>query len=108
MVNMAMDPEEAAEQMQPMADSTEGPRYPYGLELSLDDDSMAKLGMATCPDVGYVMKLTALVTVTSCSTSQQQGGDAENSMRMQITDMQLDAPAPDNAAIASKLYPGLA
>jgi len=105
MTNMAMDAEEAAEQsVAPGEDATEGPKYPYGLELSLDDGSMEKLGITALPDVGYVMKLTAMVTVTNVGSSQSQGGDAEMRMSLQITDMQLDAPAMDSSAMAAKLY----
>lgn len=106
MTNMAMTPAEAKEESPSAAggDATELPKYPYGLELSLDDSAMEKLGIAELPDVGYVMKLTALVTVSSVSMNQAQDNDAENSMRLQITDMQLDAPAMDSAAMAAKLY----
>lgn len=101
MVSMKMSAEERGEGTAPAAPDSP---YPYGLQIALNDDDMQKLGMSECPDVGYVMQMTALVTVTRCSSSQEQGGDAENSMSLQITDMQLDAPMMDNAARAEKLY----
>lgn len=106
MTNMAMSKEEAQEESgAPTAGNTdELPKYPYGLELRLDDSAMEKLGITELPDVGYVMKLTALVTVTRVSMNQAQDNDAENSMSLQITDMQLDAPAMDSSAMAAKLY----
>lgn len=107
MINMAMTAAEAQEEYgTPVtAAPSELPKYPYGLELSLDDETMKKLGITELPDVNYVMKLTAMVTVTNIGSSQSQGGEPEQRMSLQITDMQLDAPMRSNAEIAAALYP---
>lgn len=108
MINMAMTAEEAKEQYGgPCAvpADPELPKYPYGLELSLNDETMKKLGITELPDVNYVMKITAFVTVTNIGSSQSQGGEPEQRMSLQITDMQLDAPQRSNADIAAALYP---
>lgn len=105
MIDMSMSAAEAKEESGiPSTDSSELPKYPYGLAIDLDDSAMEKLGITELPDVGYVMQLTALVTVTRVSMNQAQDNDAENRMSLQITDMQLDAPMMDNSARAAKLY----
>lgn len=105
MINMAMSAAEAKEESVPCAsDPSELPKYPYGLEVQLDDNSMEKLGISKLPDVGYVMQMTCMVTVTNVRSSQAQDNEPEQSMSLQITDMQLDAPMMDNSARAAKLY----
>ncbi len=89
MVNMKMDPEEAKEQVTP--EVGDAPQYPYGLELRLDDKSLAKLGMTSPPAVGTEMSITARVVVSSASQYQTQGGEAEASSCWQITDMEASS-----------------
>lgn len=105
MINMAYTPEEAKEECSsPCATADgEGPKYPYGLELSLDDAALKKLGITDLPDVGYVMNLKAVVIVTRVSSSQSQDNEAEKNCSMQITDMEVSAPT-DNATLADRLY----
>ncbi len=71
----------------------EQPRYPWGLSLNLEDESLKKLGVDTLPEVGVVLSLTAKVTVTSVSARDDQDGGKSRSMNLQITDMAL-GPAP--------------
>jgi hypothetical protein len=101
MTSMKMSAEEAKEEM--TCDST--PReYPYGLEIRLDDEGLAKLGMSTPPAVGAEMVITAKVIVTSASQYQNQGSDPEMSSCWQITDMEVAASSSTNAA--KSLYGG--
>lgn len=81
------------------------PRYPYGLELSLSNETLEKLGIEDMPDVGYVMKLTAFVTVTRVSQSQSQDSKQDKSLSLQITDMEFDTPMRSTADIAKSLWP---
>ena len=99
MVSMKMDKEEAKEATQP--DVADAPEYPYGLELRLDDKGLEKLGLASPPEVGKVMTITAKVVVTSASSHQTQGGEAEASSCWQITDMEIQDSGKD---IATVLY----
>lgn len=104
MVNMQMSAEEAKEYAScGEAVAADAPRYPYGLCVSLDDDSLAKLGITDLPKVGAKMTLTARVVVTSIGSSERQGGDAESRMELQITDMELDGGATG----AQRQYPGM-
>lgn len=86
---MKMDPKEAAEDYGIASPSPDKlPAYPYGLEISLDDKQLAKLGM-TLPDVGAEFTLTAIVKVTRASSNATEGSEPSTSASLQITDMQL-------------------
>ena len=89
MVNMKMSTEEAKEQSSPSAD--EGPRYPWGLQIHLDDDALSKLGTGDSLNVGDEVTITAKALVTSKSGYQTMVGDAETSVDLQITDMEVVA-----------------
>lgn len=101
LVNMKTSPEEAKEYVQPSLD--DAPRYPYGLELRLDDAALEKLGMSAPPAVGTVLMVTARVEVTSASQYQTQGQEAESSSCWQITDMEASKASSDGDA--KSLYP---
>jgi hypothetical protein len=78
-------------------------QYPYGLVVSLDDDSIEKLGMNKLPDVDEVLMLHARVKVTRVSAEQFEGDRKLRSVGLQITDMALEAPGDDKSA-ADRLY----
>lgn len=96
MVNMKMDPEKQKEYSQP-AIAYEAPKYPYGLQINLDTESLKKLGITDLPEVGTVMILKAKVEV--CSTSKNERADSEPClcMGLQVTDMELGAGKKDTA-----------
>ena len=103
MVNMKMSAEEAKEQTEPTA--ADAPQYPWGLKLNLDDDALEKLGLTTMPAVGTKMQLAATVEVCSTSSYSDQKGEAESSVSLQITAMELGA-AQQSSDAASMLYGG--
>jgi hypothetical protein len=98
LTNMKMSPEEAKEEYGAAPDVSNAPQYPYGLTLSLCDESMAQLGMTTLPAVGSKVMITAMATVTSTSSDSRQDGDTEKRVGLQITDMELGADAGKSAA----------
>lgn len=104
MVNMKMSAKEAAEEygVSP-ADAGDAPEYPYGLTLSLCDESLAKLGITAMPSVGSTMTIHAVVAVTSVNQNETQSGGVDKSLGLQITDMDLSGPARDQA---TRLYGG--
>lgn len=110
MPNMAMTKEEAKEYgglcAAPEQGGDSGPRYPWGLQITLDDGSLEKLGITDLPPVGTVLMIQARAEVTGTRSSQQQAGDKEQRVEMQITDMEIAPPAADDAARANKLYGG--
>lgn len=89
MVDMKMSKEEAKEQSSPSVN--EGPRYPWGLQISLDDDACTKLGIGDDVNVGDEVTFSAKATVTSKSGYQTMVGDAETTVGLQITDMEVGA-----------------
>ena len=89
LVNMKMSKEEAKEQIAPSTADKDTPRYPYGLALNLNDDALEKLGIGDELSVGDVVTITAKAKVTSKSGYETLVGDAENSIGLQITDMEV-------------------
>jgi hypothetical protein len=104
MINMALTPDEAKEEAGCMVTSSDDdtPKYPYGLSLYLNDETLQKLGMTSMPDVGTKLRLVALVDVTGNSQRQTQDGK-DVSMDLQITDMEL-VPAQAEPSAATVLY----
>lgn len=49
-VNMKMAPPESEVAVAPSKDN--GPRYPWGLSLTLDEETIARLGLKSLPKVG--------------------------------------------------------
>lgn len=111
LISMAMTAEEAAEYAggAPVASGEaddKGPKYPWGLCVDLNDESLAKLGITELPAAGSQMMLAASVTVNSTGQEDRLGGEKEIRMTLQITDMSLSAPVDDvNERAASKLWP---
>jgi hypothetical protein len=102
LVNMKIDPK-AREARYKETAIVEGPIYPYGLSVHLDDEVMAKLGLKTLPEVGKPLMLLAKVNVTSVSENQtSDGGKAETrqSVSLQITDLCLEAVGDGDASTA--------
>lgn len=95
MVNMAMKPEEKGKSeccccCGPCACDEGKPRYPWGLQISLEKEQMDALGMKGMPKVGESMTMSCMVKVTRCSEEEREGGVPMRSMSLQITDMGMD------------------
>lgn len=91
MVNMATTPEEAKEYAKDYAPPSPGdaPKYPYGLCLCLNDESMKKLGLVEMLPVGTEVTIMAKAKVTSVRANEEVNGDKDASMDLQVTDMEL-------------------
>jgi hypothetical protein len=106
MISMKLTPAEAkADTMLGEPAESDLPKYPYGLSICLDDETLAKLGITELPKVGTVMQLTALVEVCSVSQYENQDG-ADNSLSLQITDMELANGNSEPQPIANRIYGG--
>lgn len=99
MISMKNDPasEDAAEAGATTMMS-DPPLYPYGLQIRLEEDQIAALGIKTLPAVGTKVRIVALAEVSAVSQMQEQGGEVCQCLTLQITDM--DPPKP-----ASAMYP---
>lgn len=101
MKSMALTADEAKEYSNPVQAPGDGPKYPYGLCLCLDNDTLEKLGITSLPDVGQVMEIKALATVTSVGMNQEQDGDKRQRADLQITDLELSKSTGD---LAERMY----
>ncbi|ROU17795.1 hypothetical protein EB837_02955 [Kluyvera ascorbata] len=77
--------------------------YPWGLCISLDNETLNKLGVTT-PSVGGVVTITAKAMVKSTSERQDDDGTYRRA-ELQITDMGIapDSSEPQKSA-AETLY----
>ncbi len=73
---------------QPEAVKDTGPRYPWGLEITLDKDTISKLGINVADySAGDVVEFTAKAEISSISKRDTVGSGADKSMGLQITDL---------------------
>jgi len=79
-------------------ESPDAPRYPWGLSLSLDNDSLEKLGLTELPALGAETMLVARVKVTSVSSNESEHGASKN-VSLQITAMALGKQRKETAAL---------
>lgn len=104
LVNMARTKQEAKAEQDSWKEVENQPKYPYGLSLHLDDETIKKLGIAI-PEGGATLRLDALAKVTSVSSHEEVDGDKRCNLQLQITDMAI---VPENADtksdMAKKLY----
>jgi hypothetical protein len=99
--SMKMSAEEARE-VGLASDPSDAPQYPYGLLLSLNDETMTQLGMSEMPAVGSKVMITAMATVMSTNASSTQSGETEKCVGLQITDM--DIKPGEGKSAADTLY----
>ena len=99
LINMKLSKDElkdTATEALPVKDTEANkPRYPYGLEISLEKESLEKLGINLDEvDIGDGLYLEAICKVTSKNESKsvsQYGDDREDkSLRIQLCDMAIE------------------
>jgi len=66
------------------------PRYPYGLSISLDEESLDKIKMSDLPNVGDSKMLVAFVDVTDKHEHDSIEGKKRRRITLQITDMSIE------------------
>jgi hypothetical protein len=106
LTNMAMTAAERKAQSGPTlatAAAEPGPRYPWGLTLTLDDDALDKLGIDTLPTVATAQMLVARVEVTRTSSDVGDDKKKRQSLSLQITDCCLE-PEAARETIKDALY----
>lgn len=85
----------------------DGPRYPYGLEISLEDELLKKLGITKLPQVGETINIRAVGSVTSVSERQDQRRESRD-LRIQIEKIELKpAKKPTAEDAVSEAIDGL-
>lgn len=106
LINMETTPAEAQEYTQPTI--ADAPKYPWGLCITLNDDSLEKLGVKSLPPIDTEVTIVAKACVARTSENQTQGGDSCSSMDLQITDMQIDGLDADVFGRAAEMLYGKA
>lgn len=104
LVSMKLDAKDR-EKSYPSTVAADAPMYPYGLMLSLDNETLEKIGTGRIPEVGGQVLILAKAKVTSMSSNESEGGQKYQSVSLQITDLGLDTPDQQKAA-ADMLYDG--
>lgn len=105
LISMENTAKEAAAEVAAPAPS-DGPKYPWGLCITLNDDTLEKLGVKTLPAAGTTVTIIAKAQVTSTSERQTEGDGTKQSMDLQITDMQVDGLERDVFGRAADLLYG--
>lgn len=106
LVSMELAPKEA-EKETIEARETEKPKYPYGTCLYLDEEALAKLGIADLPDVGTELHIMAVGKVVGTSEREYEGG-SHKTLDVQLTEMACEEAGggEEDDSPAKKLYPG--
>ncbi len=106
MVDMARSPEAVkADAPCTLGDKPpKGPLYPWGLCISLETETLAKLGLdGEMPSVGEMIHLCAMAKVTSVSENEMEdsnGGKTTNRrVELQITHLATENEDQENAEI---------
>lgn len=87
-VSMELTKAERAEAM-PTPAPPDGPRYSWGLAITLDNDALEKLEIEKLPAVGGELVLVAKVKVTRVESREYDTGKSQE-LGLQITHLALD------------------
>lgn len=104
MVSLKRTPADVAEERAEtaMLDKLERPAYHYGLNLSLEAEELAKLGMLdNLPPVGTKFTLQVGVMVAAVRQQQMADGEPEACLTLQVQEMGIPDAQPQRRQIAS-------
>lgn len=74
-----------------MSSEYEGPRYPWGLAMSLQKEELDKLGLDfESLQIGGILSLTAIAKVTAKSRNESESGEERTCVELQITHLGVD------------------
>lgn len=103
MVSMAMGGQTEKETV--LAETT--PEYPYGLVITLNNETLGMLGLETLPVVGSALNIMARVKVAGVSQNErdEEGKQAiERMVELQITDMAFMPEKEEKKPAEDALY----
>ncbi len=86
---------EKSEAMQVIG-SSDQERYPYGLRLDLNNDTLDKLGMTKLPSVGTVLTFEVKSKVIGSRQSATEGSE-NRSIELQITHIDMETAKEEKA-----------
>ena len=102
MKSMKMSEEERAEYQD--AVMAPQPVYPWGLQITLDDDALEKLGIKKLPGLDQVLEIRCKAQVTGLHARKESNEEDDQCLNLQITDMEVVDMGDKSAA--EKLYRG--
>lgn len=82
---------------------SKGPRYPWGLSLRLDNDTLGKLKLDALK-VGTKVTIEAIATVTEYGEHQRQDGEERHNLELQITELAIGEPKRERQARKSDAH----
>ena len=95
LTDMKQSAAEAEKMCAPSCD--EQPKYPWGLELRLNNESLKKLGIKKLPAVGSKVKITATGVVESARESKRRKGRNDRSVEIQIEKLHVGKASASSA-----------
>lgn len=95
----------AEERKEMICSPSKGPKYPYGLRINLDKESLEKLGLSEAPSVDSKVKFLAEAKVVSVSSEEEDGDEGSFQVCLQIVDMELEK-GKNEKGIVDTLYKG--
>lgn len=95
MVDMKLTPKEVKEEKAEVR-SIDVPPYPWGLCIRLEKDELDKLKLASLPNVGDEVHITAVGRVTGVSSSMRDQKDEDKTVSIQIVMLALDDEGADD------------
>lgn len=91
MISMARTPAEIAEDSEPCP----APIYPYGLNISLCEEELEKLGLDDDCEVGDMLHMHCMLRVTAVRKQDTEAGKSVR-VEMQITDIAEESEDEEN------------
>ena len=89
MQDLKISKKEAKEANKPSTSYEDQERYPYGLRLDLNNDTLEKLGITKLPAVGTMLMFEAKAKVVGSRQSATESSD-NRSIELQITHLDLE------------------
>lgn len=103
MVDLKRSPDQKSELAS--VESYMPPDYPYGLSISLDKDTLAKLEVDfDTIEIGETYHLFVMAKVTAKSRNESVSGDARECIEMQITHMGAESEDEENSEVKKSSY----
>lgn len=89
LTSMELSKKDKKENMPKPCGEYEGPNFPYGLTIRLDNTSLEKLGIDSLPKVGAKMTVSAIGVITSVSSHESKNRDDRN-VEIQIQQLGIE------------------
>lgn len=99
LISMKITADQAREEARPMSATPFPEMYPWGLSITLDHDTLEKLGLDKLPKIDGTVTIYAKAKVTRREETQTEGGVTRRSLGLQITDLCLESRGKSSADV---------